>query len=91
MARKVIWKYRLGTSVENIKMPRDAKILSVEVQYDSIAIWAIVDPEEILVVRNFLVIGTGHFLEEELFDFPFIGTVLLGTFVFHIFDEGEVQ
>ena len=38
----VIWKYPITNTVQDIEMPRDAKILSVQYQGDTLCLWAMV-------------------------------------------------
>ena len=90
MTQKVVWKFSLGAVQHSVQMPRGAEILTVAEQDGNITLWAAVDPEEELVFRNLTVLSTGRSCGEEVFNLPFLGTVFLGVYVFHIFDEGEV-
>lgn len=85
MARQV-WKYtleRFGPS--SLSVPIGAEILSVQVQGASVAMWALVDPSAPLVVRSFLLAGTGHDLPDG--GLVHRGTVLDGVFVWHVFER----
>ncbi len=60
MKRK-IFKYELSSAfAQEISMPQDAEIISVQLQRNMPCIWAIIDPEEKLVKRKFVTIGTGR-------------------------------
>jgi hypothetical protein len=83
----MIWKYELQiTDEQTILMPGQAKILSAANQNGKLCIWAMVDTEQPIAPKYFSVIGTGHPLSE---DFPlrkFIDTVIIGQFVWHVFE-----
>lgn len=87
-----IWKFPLqfGTGLQ-VKMPRGAKILTAQVQKEKLCIWAIVDPENNVEVRNFSVAITGsnEDMVEGLFKDNYIGTFQMagGEFVGHLFEE----
>jgi hypothetical protein len=67
-------------------MPKGYQILSVEMQNGIICLWALVDPEQPLEVRDIRIAGTGDAIKET--EIVFIGTVLLhgGSRVYHIFE-----
>ena len=93
---RTIWKFPLTAStVQVVKMPKGAKILSVHLQRGTPCIWALVDwelgePEAAHVDRLVYLYGTG-----DLFELPevaeFVGTFMTedGRYVFHVFDGGE--
>jgi hypothetical protein len=84
---KVIYKYHLGVTPGRVvvKMPFEAKPLSVGVQDDSVVVWAEVDTDELLGGKVFELIMTGQEMPNEN-DFDFIGTVTLhGWYVLHVF------
>jgi len=82
---KQIWKYK----VENvIEMPKEAEILSVQIQNGQMfnaCIWVKVNPENELEKREFEVIGTGHSFEDS--NKQYIGTYQDGPFVWHLFEN----
>lgn len=91
----VIHKYplRFGGEANNISMPRGAQLLHVAAQETpvyaaSVCVWALVDPEERMVTRQFLIVGTGHPVPAG----KYVGTALMdgGALVWHVFDRGEV-
>jgi hypothetical protein len=70
-------------------MPKGAVILSAIEQYGSIIVYANVDVEQEEVVKRFCVLGTGWdsgnvALES---DYYFIGTVKVGAYVWHVFED----
>lgn len=97
-----IFKYRLiGMSfspILDIKMPKDAKILSVgRDPSKDLCVWAQIDTKKEMVKRKILCWGTGWPLEDAFAEFPaaeFIGTVTDGPYMWHIFDtkvEEEIE
>jgi len=84
---KKIFKYKLMiTGLQTVVMPKDAEILSVQVQYNDICIWALVDPKNELIERGFNIFGTGHEIPETVG--KYIGTFQIddGRLVFHLFE-----
>ena len=57
---KTIWKFTMDIDDKvTITMPKNAEILSVQVQQGGPVMWAIVNPEEEKVERHFEMFGTG--------------------------------
>lgn len=81
---KVIHKFNLSQSVW---MPKGAEILTIQLQYDSPKIWAIVDPYEInQESRIFRVIGTGEEFDHS-HNMKYISTCQTDTgLVWHVFE-----
>jgi hypothetical protein len=82
-----IWKYTLNGMVNDIQMPMDAEILTVQLQDGQMfnaCIWAKVKPENELEKRQFVVIGTGHSFDDT--NHKYIGTYQEGFFVWHVFE-----
>ena len=71
-------------------MPKDAEVLSVQIQHGAVCIWARIDTQKLDVPRAITIRGTGHNCHEQ--DGKFIGTVQIneGALVFHVFDGGEL-
>lgn len=80
---RTIYKYKLDPQEENILELR-GPVLSAGVQGDDIMVWAIHDDEETPHQVRISVRGTGHLLGDAD-QGTFVGTVFLGSFVFHIF------
>lgn len=72
--------------IQPLKMPRGAKVLTVQTQGGEPQLWATVDRDAPSVNRTFVTYGTGHEMSEDLLDY--IGTYQLydGTLVFHVFE-----
>ena len=83
---KVIYKYPLAiTDCPVVSLPKDATIVKVGNQGDSLFIWAVVDDTSEEVARNFRIFGTGHPIPDDE-SLIFIDTVLMPNgLVWHIF------
>jgi len=82
---KSIWKFSLSYGPRSVvEIPSDAEVLSVQEQAGIIQLWALVDPERPTVERVFSVLGTGWSLDDE--PGKYTGTVVVGMFVWHIFE-----
>lgn len=85
---RTIWKFPLTIARRvSVEIPRDAELLSVQMQGDTPTLWAIVDPEQRRTRRVLAVYGTGWDLPDDLG--RFIATFQHEPFVFHVFDLGE--
>lgn len=83
---KSIWKYRLPlTSVGTIRMQRNATVLKVDKQQESLCLWAMVDTEADTEEVTFTIVGTGHKFSTTLG--TYVGTVLVhnDSIVLHVF------
>jgi len=86
---RTIWKYDVPVDARlSVMMPRGGKVIAVQMQGDTPCLWAIVDSDEPVEQRRFMVFGTGHMLPDS-------PIVHLGTFqvndggrplVFHVFE-----
>lgn len=84
----VVYKYQLNRSLESIlELPKGAEVLKVDVQNESICLWALVDPNAQTETRTFEVFGTGHQMDEC--KRRFINTFFVhgGQYVFHAFER----
>lgn len=85
-----VWKYPLLVSggEQIVCMPAWATLLYVAEQYRRPCIWARVNPENLPVLRTFVLVGTGHQGEIRESDL-YIGTALLddGDLVLHVFER----
>jgi len=82
-----VYKYPLELTAhpQSVTMPGDAAVVHFAMQGDTPTIWAIVDPiSSAREMRNFVIRGTGHDLDEEL---HYIGTAFHGPLVWHLFEE----
>ncbi len=83
-----VYKYQLTTNRETqLELPKGADILKVDVQNDTVCLWAMVDPNAKKEARTFEVFGTGHPMPD--FNRRFINTFFVqgGTYVFHAFER----
>lgn len=83
-----IWKYELEITADMqvIEMPMCSTILSVANQDGKLCLWAMGDTARAKEERRIEIIGTGNPINHRLIERKFIGTVLVGTFVWHVFE-----
>lgn len=85
-----IWKYPFRTTDEfTLDLPKDAQILSVQMQGIQPCIWAQVHPKNELEKRHFIVYGTGHYIPND--KGVYIGTYqeFEGGLIWHLFEVKE--
>lgn len=87
-----IWKYQITTKDEQtIAMPGGAELLTIQMQFDNLCVWALVDPDKPTKERTIRIFGTGHPIDaDELRVMRYLGTYQLngGALVFHAYDKG---
>jgi hypothetical protein len=82
---KKIFKYTLYLCPKTeVYMPRGAKVLTVQLQGETIQLWALVDESKDSELRIFNIYGTGHLMPDN--PGKYIGTVQIDSLVWHIFD-----
>lgn len=81
-----VHKYPLDVvDLQTVDMPAGATILTVQVQHDTIALWARVDTARFVEQRVIFLVGTGNPLLEHAG--RYIATVQLhGSLAFHAFE-----
>tara|TARA_R110000851_G_scaffold168392_6_gene314259 strand:- start:93 stop:341 length:249 start_codon:yes stop_codon:yes gene_type:complete len=79
---KTIHKYYI-TKYDKIEMPKGASIVSCNMQGTDCCIWALVDTQAELELRDFEYVGTGWELQDGM---SYIGTCFEGDFVWHIME-----
>jgi hypothetical protein len=81
---KTIYKYKIDYT-GNIKMPKGAQVLCVQVQHNEPHLWALCEPDAEEEERHFDVYGTGWEIDRPG---KYIGTFQLndGSLVFHVFE-----
>lgn len=95
--KRTTWKFHLHPShVDHsdtviVRMPRGSHLLrtAMAVGPDTMAIWAVVDPEEPIVERAIRIIGTGNPLHDDIALDKHVGTVSMPPFIWHVWDGGE--
>ncbi len=83
--RSQIWKFPLEfTDVQEVEMPSGAQLLSVHLQQRTLCLWAMVDLDRATKERHVIdIIRAGNPIESH--SRWFIGTVQMGTRVWHVF------
>lgn len=88
---QTIYKYPLEvTDKQSLTLPDGAKILSVQMQGESLCLWAMVSPTiQAIETRTFWIYGTGHDVTLAPEHLNFLATVQMrgGTLIFHVFEE----
>lgn len=87
----MIWKYLMKDPKENFMIPKNAQILSCQVQGKNPCIWALVDEKAEKEIRHFIFFGTGCEVNIPVEKLKFIDTIQMsnGEFVFHVFEIVE--
>lgn len=85
----VVWKFELQiTDWQEVLMPIGAEILSVANQGEKLCLWAMVNPIADTSLRVIDIMGTGNFFaSHKSIPHKFVGTVLIGRFVWHVFER----
>ena len=89
--KKTIWKYTLETmDFQTLEIPKNAQLLTIQVQGTHCRLWALVDPEEATEERDFEIFGTGNPVHCDMGVVrSYIGSYQLhgGELVFHVFER----
>jgi hypothetical protein len=87
MSSPIIFKYRLQISDhQTINLPAGARVLKVDKQSDELFVWALVDSSPSHYEWwEVVIIGTGNHIHQNLEGFTFVNTVVMSTFVWHVF------
>ena len=81
----IIYKYPVPITDEfSLTMPRDAKILTLQLQQGMATMWALVDLSHAPETRRFRIFGTGVPL--DCVGLVYIGTFQANAFVWHLFE-----
>lgn len=90
MEDKTIWKYELQpVDSQNIQMPVEAEILTLQVQNGQPQLWALVDPNAEMTTRHIEMFGTGNIIPPLMTEKRrYIGTYQHGKhLIFHVFER----
>ena len=80
----VIWKYKIELVIEQmVEMPIDSKVLSANMQGDTLCIWVLVNENNKKTLRPVWIYETGQLIDEP--SGRFIDTVQDGQHVWHVF------
>lgn len=81
----VVWKFPFEIKdTFSLKMPAGSRILHVALQGDVPCMWALCKASNPEITRQFRIHGTGHSNIE--LDEIYVGTIMDGAFVWHIFE-----
>jgi hypothetical protein len=83
---KQIWKFplRLSGGEQLVRtMPADAVPVRFAMQGETPTLWCIVEPENSMIDRHFVVLGTGHPIPNGS---RYLGSCDHGDFVWHAFE-----
>jgi len=90
---KVIYKFPLKTTdYQEIYLPVDAEILTVQTQRGVPCLWALVEEDDRMTKHGITIVGTGHPVGDVG---KYIGTYqlnsgdMVGDMVFHVFNTAE--
>ncbi len=84
----VIWKYNLRVADDQIvEMPSGARMIAVQEQLGSIALWAWCDPDALPEARFIEIHGTGNRIPKQAGTLVHIGTTQVDGFVWHVFER----
>lgn len=81
---KVIYKYKIEDS--RAALPVGAKILSIQLQNESLCLWAEIDPKAKFEIRKFVILGTGHPIPDDV-TLSYLATIQLYNYVWHIYEK----
>lgn len=86
---KAVWKYPVpAANTFTVEMPKDAKVLSMQVYEGTPQMWALVDPDAPRISRRFFITETNinHIIYD---DDHFIGTFFMmgGSLALHLFER----
>lgn len=87
---KIIYKETLELTTRQVKkLPKNARILSVQIQNNEITFWYLFESvfKSDLEEKTFYIYGTGS--DDISYNLEYVGTVQLNTFVWHIFTKIE--
>lgn len=84
---KTIYKYPIEiTDSQVIKLPKEYRVLTVQIQNNNPFLWALVDTDNDLEDAEILIIGTGHGIQ-NIETMEYISTIQVnnGKLIFHVF------
>jgi hypothetical protein len=85
-----IWKFTLlGADIQEVIMPKGAKILTVQTQHGNICLWALCNPLASKETRKVAIYGTGNPISGNCGTYISTFQMFGGDLIFHAFDLGE--
>ena len=85
---KMIWKYPFNYPKCRIAIPKDGKVVYVDVQRGQPQLWVEVVPRKELVPRIFIAYGTGNLIPNH---HKYVGSYQIPPSVWHIHEVIEVD
>lgn len=82
----VIYKYTLSDRYSRVQMPRQAKVLSCQIQNHLPTLWMLVNTDELNEWRSFVGYVTGEQIDNPQ-DKKHLATLQIGEYVVHIFED----
>ena len=90
-----IWKFPLSVddrSYAVVLMPREATVISAQMQLGRLCVWAHVDTNAVVEKRTFRVFGTGWEMPSDFTEiYRFIATVQDEPFVWHVYEQQPLK
>jgi len=84
-----VWKYPLRiTDDQELRLPKGARVLTIQAQHDVPCLWALVDSQETETeLWQLVMLGTGHQAPPDLAWFQYAASyqVQQGRLIFHVF------
>ena len=85
--KRTIYKYYINNvRRQEVDLPQGFEILHVGQQDGNLVLWAMVDADAPTHKVPIMIFGTGHPVPEDSYLYH-IGTVQVGAFVWHIFED----
>ncbi len=95
---KEVWKYPVPfpKTEFTVYMPAGAEVLTMKVQSgpddlfdsaDRLVMWTLVDPKAVPIGYDFVLVGTGNPIPDEIDWTQHIDSVITGDFVWHLFEK----
>lgn len=83
-----IWKYEIKEPEVTLMIPEGARVLDLQLQEGTPTpcIWVLVDTDNDLVERKFIIHGTGHKVGWHMNLVNYIGTFQLQGFTWHLIE-----
>lgn len=83
-----VWKYTLDPhDKQDLLLPKQAILLSVQIQEGNITLWALVNPDMEKESRTFFIYGTDEDINRHNEVVKYVATVQTPPYVWHIFEK----
>lgn len=81
----LVYKVALTEPVNDLLLPKHAKLLSVQLQRDVFTLWYSLEAGDEIVNRRVIILGTGNSYPSKYL--MYISTVQKNDFVWHFFED----